>query len=281
MTGNTARAAVVVLANRTKETVALTAAVDGKLRPVSLAAGQSQPIFAERGVRVRANPPGTEREIPLDAGCAYYVAPVAAGAPLRVARIPLGESPGRTWPAAAPETVDLESAGVIPVKILVDEDEYRPQSVWEAEIRARIARASDILAAHAGVRLKVVAVGTWDSNDAEHDFFLSLEEFEREVQPAPAQLAIGFSSQYEIMHGRVHMGGTRGPLHSHILIKERAREVLESERLALLVHELGHFLGATHSRQAASIMRPVLPPGASARPTRRSASTRPTRFSWQ
>lgn len=257
-----ARAAVVVLANRTKESVALTALADD-LPPnrVSLAAGEARPIFAERSIRVRANPPGAAREIPLDLGCAYFVAPGDGAGPLRVARIPLGEPPGRPLPSDGGRTNYLPTAGEITVKILVDDDEYRPRPAWEAEIRQRIDRASAILAAHAGVRLKVVDVGTWDSDDLDSDFFRSLTEFEREVRAAPAQLAIGFSSQYEIQQGRVHMGGTRGPLHSHILVKERARNVLESERLALLVHELGHLLGATHSARPTSIMRPVLGPG--------------------
>jgi hypothetical protein len=147
------------------------------------------------------------------------------------------------------------------VKILVDDDEYRQRRAWESEIRQRIERASEILAAHAGVRLRVVAAETWDSNDAQSDFIASLDEFEGEVRPAPAQVAIGFSSQYAIVQGRVHMGGTRGPLHSHILLKERASNLLETERLELLVHELGHFLGATHSAQPQSIMRPLIAPG--------------------
>jgi hypothetical protein len=156
---------------------------------------------------------------------------------------------------------EVRSPGVITVKILVDDDEYRQRQAWEREIRRRIDRASQILAAHAGVELRVVAVETWDSNDAQSDFLASLDEFEGEVRPNPAQLAIGFSSQYAITQGRVHMGGTRGPLRSHILIKERASNILETERLELLVHELGHFLGATHSPQQQSVMRPVIKPG--------------------
>jgi hypothetical protein len=108
------------------------------------------------------------------------------------------------------------------------------------------------------VTLRVAAVDVWDSDDLQRDFSQSLAEFEREVQAAPAQVAIGFSSQYEIAKGRFHMGGTRGPLHSHIILKERSRNVLETERLELLVHELGHMLGASHSPEKNSVMRPVL-----------------------
>jgi len=111
------------------------------------------------------------------------------------------------------------------------------------------------------VRLKVVKVSTWDSEDAIHKFSLSLREFEREVSPEPAQLAIGFSSQYQIAHGRIHLGGTRGTLHPYILLKERSPNVRETERLELLVHELGHFLGAAHSPELQSVMRPLLTGG--------------------
>jgi hypothetical protein len=157
--------------------------------------------------------------------------------------------------------VAMAAPGVITVKILVDDDELRLQRVWEPAIRKRLADASAILEAHCGVQLRVVAVGEWDSDDIEIDFHASLAEFEREVRPAPAQVAIGFSSQYAIAQGRVHMGGTRGPLHTHIILKERARNVRDTERLELLVHELGHFMGASHSPEPRSVMRPVLGEG--------------------
>ena len=118
-----------------------------------------------------------------------------------------------------------------------------------------------MLEKHAGVGLRVVAVETWDSNDVRHDFGFTMREFESEVRPGPARLAIGFSSQYRIEYGRHHMGGTRGPLHPYILLKERSPNVLEPERLELLVHELGHYLGAAHSPEPWSVMRPVLRAG--------------------
>jgi hypothetical protein len=150
---------------------------------------------------------------------------------------------------------------VIDVKILVDDDELRRRTVWESTLRQRVADASAVLKQHAGVQLRVVAVEQWDSNDLELDFNRSLREFEQETRPSPAQVAIGFTSQYQAYRGRHHMGGTRGPLHTHILVKERARGIQERERLELLVHELGHFLGASHSPEPTSVMRPLLDRG--------------------
>ena len=71
----------------------------------------------------------------------------------------------------------------------------------------------------------------------------TLREFEIEVDPAPGQIAIGFSSQYRFRKGVNGLGGTRGPLNSHILLRESAPTIVEPERLEALVHELGHFLG--------------------------------------
>lgn len=54
------------------------------------------------------------------------------------------------------------------------------------------------------------------------------------------------------------MGGTHAPLRPHILIREWSPAVTASLRLEILVHELGHFLGAVHSPEDDSVMRPRL-----------------------
>ena len=121
----------------------------------------------------------------------------------------------------------------------------------------RVAEASTILEAQVRMRLEVVGVQTWKSNNRTTKFIESLSEFEKAVDPFPGRLVIGFTSQYHVPKGRVHLGGTRGPLHTHILIREWSKHVGESERLELLVHELGHYFGSAHSPEKASVMRPI------------------------
>ena len=102
----------------------------------------------------------------------------------------------------------------------------------------------------------MVAVGTWHSEDSTRELKQLIAEFERTVNSAPARLAIGFTGQYQALRGDKHMGGTRGPFRPHILIREWGRQIAEPDRLEMLVHELGHFLGAVHSAESRSVMRP-------------------------
>lgn len=173
-----------------------------------------------------------------------------------------GEEARRPNDAAPPqqrvETTPAAKPLAIPVKLLVDDDERAARGRWEARLRARLETASALFERTCRVKFVVAEVATWDSDDATSDFEQSLAEFEREVQPEPQRLAIGFTSQYPLVAGRVHLGGTRGPLHSHVLLREWSQQISESERLEVLVHELGHFLGAVHSPEPISVMRPNL-----------------------
>ena len=153
------------------------------------------------------------------------------------------------------------AAEIIFVKVLVDEEEVTKDAVWKKRLTDRIHAASELIAKYTDVRFVVKEYATWQSDSRIQEFSRSLTEFIQEVDPGQCRLAIGFSSQYRFQKGRNHLGGTRGPLQEHILIRENAPSVLESERMEVLVHELGHFLGAAHSTSPNSVMRPVVGDG--------------------
>lgn len=157
-------------------------------------------------------------------------------------------------------------AEVIYVKILVDEEERTVRAAWETRLRDRLEAASRIINEYANVHFAVSGFDTWQSDNRLTDLSRTLAEFEHEVDPDPAQIAIGFSSQYRFTKGINGLGGTRGPLRQHILLRESSPNTREPERLEALVHELGHFLGAAHSASATSVMRPVIGDGLARNP---------------
>ncbi len=258
-----ARADVVVLSNRTASQITVTLLpAQERSRPLAIASGDSRCVFFESSLHVRYQEGLARRVHILNAGNAYFFGQRPQEKTLVFEKIGLGETLTDTRAVPPHSFVKrIPGSDTIDVKILVDDNEATHRRIWEPRIRKRIAAASEVLHRHCGMRLKVVAVATWNSDDAQHDFLRSLREFEQEVFAKPGQVAIGFSSQYRITHGRTHMGGTRGPLHSHILLKERSPQIRETERLELLLHELGHYLGASHSPEPTSAMRPVLSGG--------------------
>ncbi len=153
---------------------------------------------------------------------------------------------------------DIEYPAVIPVKILYDDQEVSQPAAWEQRVRRRLEAASQLLRRQCFATFKVVAVERWQPAPDVADVRALLAEFERNVERSPGRLAIGFSGRPFRVPLDGHLGGTRGPLHSHLIVREWAIENTESERLELLVHELGHFLGAAHSPETNSVMRPAL-----------------------
>jgi hypothetical protein len=70
------------------------------------------------------------------------------------------------------------------------------------------------------------------------------------------------SRRCDEQQGPRHLGGTRYAFHPQILVREYMPRT-EAERLEVLVHELGHYLGAVHSPEGDSVMRPNLGDGKS------------------
>lgn len=155
----------------------------------------------------------------------------------------------------------VSAEAVIRVKVVVDEEERTTVPIWQTRLHDRVNAASQIINQYANIQFTVAEFGTWKSDDRLIDLHRTLQELEHEVEPGTCDIVIGFSSQYRFQKGINGLGGTRGPLHTHILVRETAPNAFEPERLEALVHEMGHFLGAAHSRDPMSAMRPVIGDG--------------------
>ncbi len=291
LAANPSIAAVIVFANRTAEPVEFAlvavrpdpnaAAADmpwkpfGRVQEYTIRPTSTLPVPVLGNVQVEFDEGADARQYLLDPDTVCYFIQPDGGLDLQqigfrdqetLAATAGGEPPD--GPAECYEArekrfreIAMTATAVIPVKMLVDEQELRTTEVWQQKLRARLNAASNILEYHCRVRFEIVAFDTWHSDNSINEFALSLREFERDAVPAPAQLAIGFTSQYKPPDGPTRLGGTRGPFRTHLLIREWPRHATEAERLEVLVHELGHYLGATHSPEADSVMRPRLADG--------------------
>ena len=253
-----AAADVIVLANHTSRDIPIRfAPVSGYAQSITLAAGDNMPFYLDGKADVSFTTTGGSKNVRLDTNCAYFFSRGSDGR-VDLQKIGLGEDGTLTNGRSLPGSASQAPTATITVKILVDEEEPARQSVWERRLRRRVEAASAVFEKYFHTKLEVVAVGTWNSDNQITDFIESLSDFEHKVTPAPAQLAIGFTSQWHMARGRLHMAGTRGPLHPYILAREGSPEISEAAKLEFLIHELGHYFGAAHSPERESIMRPVL-----------------------
>ncbi|MEA1950584.1 MAG: matrixin family metalloprotease [Planctomycetota bacterium] len=265
-----ARADVIVLANRTLDPIETRVTLPGdKPQLIKLGKGDVVPVPVISEATVAFNSGKAQKLYRIKANSiAYLFSKPETPDLVELVERHFGKKdavdklPAQPEAATAEQLARLRKVGTIPIKLLVDDDEPAVAQVWEKRLKDRIAQASEIFEKHCLVRLKVAETDTWDSQDDIVDFYFTIREFEKEVVPGKkAALAIGFSSQYKKPRGRVHMGGTRGPLHPYILIREWSQHVAYSERLEIVVHEIGHVLGAPHSPDKHSVMRPLVSDG--------------------
>jgi hypothetical protein len=268
-----AAAAVAVISNRTPGEIKFSVVAAGlteqppsksasqtvQVKQYKLAAGELTAVPLARGVSAKLVTDGIDCAIQADA--AYYFAELPSGK-IDLGQIGIGDMPADSRqplpvpPKRTPE--EEETARTITVKIFVDEKEPSTPAVWQRRLRDRVMAASDILERTCGMRLKIIGYGTWHSDDNITKFEEAVAEFTRKAEPGEARVAIGFTSQFQIPHGRTHLGGTVALLSHHILLREWSQYVTEPERLELLVHEVGHFMGAVHSPEPDSVMRAIL-----------------------
>jgi hypothetical protein len=258
LTPAAARGGVVVVSNRTGQPVLTSVIVDKRQQQITLQPGQQTILRVTESCQLLYRVSDELVRYQLDANSVYFFALNEEGW-LDLRQVDLGQRADSTGAAAhrSPPPATRELAE-IPVKLLVDNHDPTPRQAWEKRLRKRVAQVSQILQQHCQLSLKVVACDTWDSGNEELNFTQALHNFRRQVDPHPGHIAIGFTGRYQSKQGRIHLGATQGMLQSHILIREWAPSMSEPERTEVLLHEIGHYLGAVHSPDSHSVMRPVL-----------------------
>ena len=250
--------AAIILANQLERKIEVTLKI-GDAEPTTreLDSQEVYPIHETADVVLGFTADGKPQAHKLTNYALYYIAKNENGVGLFVFGMPgPAEGPPRGKPGEP--AIGPDETLVIPVKIFVDDEQPAQERVWRADLERCVEAASNVYKQAANVEFKVVAAGRWDSDDSITDFSKASAEFRRKAKPRPGLIAIGFSSQYRRLRGRVHFGSIAGPFCSHILLRDWKQHMTKNERHELLAHELGHYFGATHSIDPASIMRPVI-----------------------
>jgi len=260
---------VIVVTNRTAASVSLrleTAAASALgPRDLVIEAGDCIPIPLAAPADMQFQSAGQTRKYRVAPGGLYYFGKKPDGS-IDVGQIALSQNAAGAAAAARPTGLAASEPPeeparpvvVIPVKILFDDAEILSRAAWEARLRKRFDEVSRLFRKYCFVEFNVVAVDRWSSSESLTRLEDAFEEFERLVDPAPARVAIGFTARQRKRLQDRHLGGTRGPLHTHMLIREHVNRNSERESLEILFHELGHFLGAAHSPEKNTVMRTIL-----------------------
>jgi hypothetical protein len=252
------RADVIVVANRTSEAIAFHALTDpDHARPMRVAADDLTVLRLRGTCQIALDDQPNRPNYQLDANSVYLLEASAVGQ-VGISQVDLGSDPQTAGGRALGTGPLTPTVAEIPVEVLVDNFEPTRQEVWEPRLRRRIEHVSAILEHYCGVRLKVVQVGQWSASKEAIQLQQALAEFRQRVTPQPGHVAIGFTGRYRQPMGVQHLGGTPGMLQSHILVREWSATMSEPEREEVLLHEVAHYLGAVHSPDTTSVMRPLL-----------------------
>lgn len=250
-------AATIVLANRGDEAVEFVIGRGGEwTKRYRLAPDKLVPVAAGDQVEIGYLAGGRLRREPLPANSLWYLRGNAKNIELSRVRFPMASS-GPWLPVNGNAEPARLQPTVVPVKILVDDEQPAVESVWKAQATEQIDRLSDFIERYCGVRFEVIAHGTWTSSDAAGNDFRRLDsEFRRATSPDPGWLAIGFSSQLKASSRHMPPENVQ-PLDSHLMIPGLSEQFNASDQYEVLAHQLGHYLGACHVNEETSIMQPM------------------------
>ena len=240
-------AGVVVVNNRSDRTVQFTLGPRWKGDSTySLAPARLIPVQVPGGVYVTFKNGSTtiRRRLESDTLNEFY----SLAGHVNIRPVPFGVAPPRVI-----HTDEPPGPVTVLVKLLAEEGNRGTRAMWESRLREQLDIASRYLEMYCGVRFRVAAVGTWRAKASKKKFSRLVNDFAK-VDPRPASLAIGLVSGVE---GDLNRGihDARRPLFTHLLLPDTQKGFTRNDQLEVLVHALGHYLGAVHCTEQGSAMR--------------------------
>ena len=180
----------------------------------------------------------------------------AASAPERVTRPAPGPPGAPEVPAVAPAPAPVvRPLREIAVKLACD-DEFCRRPAWREEAVARLARASRRYEREFRIRFVPRETVDWVSDDTAADLSTVAQGLDRSVQADECDVVVALT-------GQLKAHGSKDTYHVHGLGTESGRRALATTRPlgesdawddSVLVHELGHVLGAWHCADERSVM---------------------------
>lgn len=248
------RAAVVVIANMTDQTVRFEVTVR-ETEHHALAAGESKVIPCGRSVKLTSEFGTTN----LEAWSAYaftrfrgkvqFTGIELAGKPVPNDDVPIGPSPVEPRP--------------FKVRIFVDDANPFTEPIWSKKVGGRWEIAAAVLKTSLGMNGECLSRETWKSEPEATTMDELFADFVAKVKPEKGVLMVGFTSRLRVAPTEsvpTSLTKTQAPFGSHILIREGVPKS-ESEQGEFLASEIARHLGAIHSPDPNSLLRPKLGDG--------------------
>jgi hypothetical protein len=149
------------------------------------------------------------------------------------------------------------------LKPYVDDANPLVRDVWEPKLTKRLNDATAMIMAATGVTFDIAPAAIWKS-DTDLDSLEKCQiDFEEKVKAEKGVLHLGFTSRLArlpVEGATMTLGRTLGPFRSHLILRDGYPRT-EAEQTELLIHEIGHYLGAVVSPDNDSVMRAKLGDG--------------------
>jgi VanZ family protein/O-antigen ligase len=268
---STCAAGVIVLSNRTQDRVGFVLAEENQDRDYTLDAGELRALRISSTTRFWFDD-DVDNGYSLRSGCAYIILWDSRQNRRELHRIGLAaeqawlEKEAKAEPhVSVPENQPgpqpaIDNPGDLQLQVTLAFETTTPDKdkTAESRLRAVLEKASEVTTRQCGVAFEAVDFQRWQSDPSVAGFDQAWRELVAAVPAQPGRIVIGFTARPRTVSPCLSFPTTAAPLASHLLIYEDPASPSEHERLESLLHVLGHYLGAAHSPESGSVMRPEL-----------------------